>query len=498
MILSKQDAALFFKLNWSLLYYVNQKYPVIKGLRSPDLKDQDANKIIELHETFYSHLELIDSFITENPFGFNHEELEIIESWKKSIKDRFFIISHQKDYTIFLQQDKIPIAYGVLGQYDKIKNIIPKTPVYAETILLPFKGKIIHSGVITGPDLQLSPTSMDKIRKDYLRARNRFGIIRSLDEPIYPDESFADLIESEVGMDWDQMEADLPEMATEKLVEVMVALELYVNQTFAKEIAKRGDAVFWLRKLTQNGRYRYREDYGSGWTPIHSIHLLPLIKSKEALELLLDIIRYRSDDLDDWLTESVGGLLAAFGKDAIEDLKRFSSDETLEAFVRNAATTALAFLASKTPSYKDDIKEHLMDLFNATSDATFASLVADDIASFHDPSVMPQIRRAFEENRMDELIESEEELELVIAGKYDDLLYYRCEEDPLNHFSRKNIEYLHSLHHSKPDEEDDNEFDEDEAFDFKTKEKPKKIGRNDPCPCGSGKKYKKCCMGKEA
>ncbi len=24
-----------------------------------------------------------------------------------------------------------------------------------------------------------------------------------------------------------------------------------------------------------------------------------------------------------------------------------------------------------------------------------------------------------------------------------------------------------------------------------------KIGRNDPCPCGSGKKYKKCCMMKE-
>lgn len=21
-----------------------------------------------------------------------------------------------------------------------------------------------------------------------------------------------------------------------------------------------------------------------------------------------------------------------------------------------------------------------------------------------------------------------------------------------------------------------------------------KVGRNDPCPCGSGKKYKKCCL----
>lgn len=23
-----------------------------------------------------------------------------------------------------------------------------------------------------------------------------------------------------------------------------------------------------------------------------------------------------------------------------------------------------------------------------------------------------------------------------------------------------------------------------------------KVGRNDPCPCGSGKKYKNCCIGK--
>ena len=25
-----------------------------------------------------------------------------------------------------------------------------------------------------------------------------------------------------------------------------------------------------------------------------------------------------------------------------------------------------------------------------------------------------------------------------------------------------------------------------------------KVGRNDPCPCGSGKKYKKCCLRKNA
>ena len=36
-------------------------------------------------------------------------------------------------------------------------------------------------------------------------------------------------------------------------------------------------------------------------------------------------------------------------------------------------------------------------------------------------------------------------------------------------------------------------FSEEELKKSTTIRKPKKIGRNDPCPCGSGKKYKKCC-----
>lgn len=38
------------------------------------------------------------------------------------------------------------------------------------------------------------------------------------------------------------------------------------------------------------------------------------------------------------------------------------------------------------------------------------------------------------------------------------------------------------------------DFNKTNVFDIRTK---KKIGRNDPCPCGSGKKYKKCCLGKD-
>ena len=48
------------------------------------------------------------------------------------------------------------------------------------------------------------------------------------------------------------------------------------------------------------------------------------------------------------------------------------------------------------------------------------------------------------------------------------------------------------------DEEDDNDYEEEyEKYPLPqttVKREGKKIGRNDPCPCGSGKKYKKCCM----
>lgn len=37
----------------------------------------------------------------------------------------------------------------------------------------------------------------------------------------------------------------------------------------------------------------------------------------------------------------------------------------------------------------------------------------------------------------------------------------------------------------------------DKPFKFGQSIKKEKVGRNDPCPCGSGKKYKKCCLGKD-
>ena len=44
-----------------------------------------------------------------------------------------------------------------------------------------------------------------------------------------------------------------------------------------------------------------------------------------------------------------------------------------------------------------------------------------------------------------------------------------------------------------PWEDEDDELDEEDLEPQEPYRAPPKVGRNAPCPCGSGKKYKKCC-----
>jgi len=323
------------------------------------------------------------------------------------------------------------------------------------------------------------------------------------------DEDFADIIIQETEFDWDDLKQKLSQYPTAVVVEIMVELGLFVNKTLVQEIAKRDDAVFYLRKLLQDGKHWRNNGPGGGWSPIHAIHILPLIKNIESIELFLDIIRYHEDDLNDWVTEDVTSLLVAFGQDFIEPIKEFTRDETLETFARSAAASALAALGKKFPQHQNYIKQHLITLLKTTQDGTFAGLVADDLASFHDPSVMSDIHRAFEDGIIDDPFVKEDELEDVINGVFSDMDaadFKRNTADPLNHFSRENIERQHVINYEEEDEDDDefeaeidsvlkNDYSEHAMEEIKSKEK--KIGRNEPCPCGSGKKYKKCCMGKE-
>lgn len=326
-------------------------------------------------------------------------------------------------------------------------------------------------------------------------------------ETIEERDDLEDLIDDNTDYYWNELQEVIPEMDTLSLIRTMVELELFVNKTLALEISKRDDTVFHLRKIIQDGDYWEYDGLGNGWAPIHTIFILPLIKNKEALQLLLDIFRYRRKDITNRITGEVSGLFYHFGENGIKNLIEFTKDETLEPFGRAETIISLVALAKTHSSHKEEIMRHISNLIETTDNITFASLIADDLAAFQDKSVLPILKKAFQDGRIINLFIHEKEVESIINGNTP----YEMERytvDPLTHFSRENIEDLYFKYYDDDEDEDienesflvDEEEDDEEIYSDTIKpEQPvrqKKVGRNAPCPCGSGKKYKKCCMKK--
>ena len=61
---------------------------------------------------FVNHLEIIKSFIDDNPDDFTELELWIVTSCKYSVTGNFYIERHLKDYSIFIDNNSV---YGVIG-----------------------------------------------------------------------------------------------------------------------------------------------------------------------------------------------------------------------------------------------------------------------------------------------------------------------------------------------------------------------------------------------
>ncbi len=100
----------------------------------------------------------------------------------------------------------------------------------------------------------------------------------------YKYKDFADTIRGETGFEWEDIKDDLPAYQAAVLIDIMTELGLFVNKQLAQEIAIRDNAVFYLRKLIQDGKYWRHSGPGDGWSPIHVIHILPLIRNKAAFD----------------------------------------------------------------------------------------------------------------------------------------------------------------------------------------------------------------------
>lgn len=182
MKLPKQEVELFYKLMWALQFYVNQKLKIHPELKSVnDYDESDIETKVEVRNALYDHIEIIDSFIQENPQGFSEQNLTIISRWKNFISGDFLIERLLKKYTVFIQDDKI---YGVQGLSQGFDEMIfnYSLPVYVNTVLLPFKSTIIYDGLLGFRNILFGGGIKRDLKETYMRAKQNNRIIDGLDK----------------------------------------------------------------------------------------------------------------------------------------------------------------------------------------------------------------------------------------------------------------------------------------------------------------------------
>jgi len=181
MKLSAEDADLFYKLNLALLAFTNKKLKLCPDAETPEaVKQLPLDKKVVIRNALWEEDNLIESFLNENPFQLSSEEIDIVGSWKHRVNGRFILVSHLKNHSVFLKEDE-QIAYGVLGLQDDLESILgPNLPIILEAVLLPFRDRIVHDGLLSPFRISFGKGFRAGTKDSYQQAKAKYGIVTSL------------------------------------------------------------------------------------------------------------------------------------------------------------------------------------------------------------------------------------------------------------------------------------------------------------------------------
>lgn len=182
MLLPREEVALFYMLHGAVMQFVKKQIEGAGASGSAAAYSAlSPEKRHEVAQAFLGRLDLIDTFIAANPAKLSEEELEIVSSWRHLVCGRFIALRQLKKNMILLACDGTRTAYGVTGLIDPIEQVIPTPlPAMIETVLLPFRGKIIYHGIINGFNVTFGPGSRRGFEEDFRTAKANSGIVTSL------------------------------------------------------------------------------------------------------------------------------------------------------------------------------------------------------------------------------------------------------------------------------------------------------------------------------
>jgi tetratricopeptide (TPR) repeat protein len=306
-----------------------------------------------------------------------------------------------------------------------------------------------------------------------------------------------------------------------------------IDQGIFNEILKspRESVIPDLKKVLRDSvcRYEYfrsQEEEGDVdesalCFPIHATFLLGEMKAGEAMDDILEILRQGDEFLDFWykdiLFEAYWIPLYQILPENQETYKQFMFEPGIYTYAKSAISQTCLQYFLHHPEKREEISAWYKEVLNAyltidTANVVDAELIAFMVCEVMDADfreLLPIINQLYDAGYVEEYIAgTKEEVQrdfgvkspvtsknplLSIYEQYDEILdawYFGDDEDPVGwqdvdeELEKGVFDDIISIDENKHQES----YSNDSPF-----RKPPKIGRNEPCPCGSGKKYKKCC-----
>ena len=217
-------------------------------------------------------------------------------------------------------------------------------------------------------------------------------------------------------------------------------------------------------------------DSSAVWAPVHAWRALGQLRAEAAVEPLLALLK--ALEHDEAADLEVPVVLGMIGPAAIPHIAGFLSDRATPTSPIATAISGLREIAARYPDCRRECIGILVRTLDpqADSDETINGFAVSALIDLRAVEAIDTIRDAFRRNAV----------ELSIAGDVEDVEIElglrdrratpapRCTLLPARWSPQSSADRTqHDLHVSPRRE---------------------KVGRNEPCPCGSGKKYKKCCL----
>ncbi len=305
------------------------------------------------------------------------------------------------------------------------------------------------------------------------------------------------------------------EMSAQELIDQLYSQAAKVDRGLIEAVVERGEETAGpLREALADEENWYEGSEGKYWIVQHAMAALALMRDEKSLPLIFEMLphAYFSDHQAaiDMLVPAItayGPPALPFCRNLIDKCHGAFRDNPDYSQCRYKAALAMAVIAGSDEAHKSGVLEYLCGLFEdeAEDDVTFLSFSVTCPVALDPERGFEAVGRAYQRGAIDETICGT--FERLYSSYQDDPRHFLSDlEDADNlvtfYYDQEHIEDMLLELKNRPEEKlywDVPEMAAPAGFQFTEGGNlinPVKIGRNDPCPCGSGLKHKKCCGAK--